>query len=87
MKHSNVATYSEVFTEIRKSYAQLTEAKNKQLTAKHFSFNTVGGRCENCQGLGYVPTNMLFFPDLEVTCPVCHGQRFKQDILSVRYKG
>lgn len=87
MKRSNVATYTDVFTPIRKVFALETEARNKKLTAKHFSFNTAGGRCENCEGLGYVPTNMLFFPDLEVTCPVCHGQRFKQDILSVKYNG
>lgn len=85
MKRSNIATYIDVFTPIRNVFAQLTDAKEKNLTAKHFSFNTVGGRCENCQGLGYVTTNMLFFPDLEVVCPVCHGKRFKQDILSVKF--
>ena len=87
MKRSNVATYTELFTTIRNVFAKLPEAKEKGLTAKHFSFNTTGGRCENCQGLGYVTTNMLFFPDLEVTCPVCHGKRFKQDVLSVKYNG
>lgn len=86
MKRSNIATYIEVFTEIRKLFSQLTVAKENKLTAKHFSFNTVGGRCENCQGLGYVSTNMLFFEDLEVICPVCHGKRFKKEILSVKYK-
>lgn len=87
MKRSNVATYTEVFTEIRNAFAQRKEAKQRKLTAKHFSFNTEGGRCENCQGLGYVPMNMLFFPELEVTCPVCHGQRFKQEVLAVQYNG
>lgn len=85
MKRSNIATYIDVFTHIRNVFAQLTAAKEKNLTAKHFSFNTVGGRCENCQGLGYVTTNMLFFPDLEVVCPVCHGERFKRDVLSVKF--
>lgn len=87
MKRSNVATFTGVFTPIRKVFAQLPEAKDQGLTAKHFSFNTAGGRCENCEGLGYVPTNMLFFPDLKVTCPVCQGQRFKPDILSVKHHG
>lgn len=87
MKRSNVATYTELFTHIRNVFAKLPEAKEKGLTAKHFSFNTTGGRCENCQGLGYVTTNMLFFPDLEVICPVCHGKRFKQEVLSIKYNG
>ncbi|MBT2217384.1 excinuclease ABC subunit A [Virgibacillus dakarensis] len=87
MKRSNVATYIDVFTHIRNIFAKVKAAKEKRLTAKHFSFNTVGGRCENCQGLGYVTTNMLFFPELEVVCPVCHGKRFQQDILSVKYNG
>lgn len=85
MKRSNIATYIDVFTHIRNVFAKGKDAQKKQLTAKHFSFNTAGGRCENCQGLGYVTTNMLFFPDLEVICPVCHGKRFQQDILSVKY--
>lgn len=87
MKRSNVATYTELFTDIRNVFAKLPEAKEKGFTAKHFSFNTTGGRCENCQGLGYVTTNMLFFPDLEVTCPACHGERFKREVLSVTYNG
>lgn len=87
MKRSNVATYTDLFTSIRNVFAKQPIAKEKGLTAKHFSFNTTGGRCENCQGLGYVTTNMLFFPDLEVTCPVCRGKRFKEDVLSVTYDG
>lgn len=85
MKRSNVSTYIDVFTSIRNLFAKLEDAKEKQLSAKHFSFNTKGGRCENCQGLGYVTSNMLFFPDMEVICPVCHGRRFKQEVLSVKY--
>src|SRR5690625_2606105 len=87
MKRSNIATYIDIYTPIRKLFAKLPSAQKKKLTAKHFSFNTVGGRCENCQGLGYVPTNMLFFPELEVVCPVCNGKRFNQDILSVKFNG
>ncbi len=87
MKRSNVATYSEAYSEIRKIFGGLKEAKDKGLSAKHFSFNTTGGRCENCEGLGYVTSNMLFFKNLEVTCPVCGGKQFKDEVLSVKYKG
>jgi len=87
MKRSNVATYSELYSEIRKILGGLKEAKDKGLTAKHFSFNRPGGRCENCEGLGYVTNNMLFFANLEVTCPVCGGNQFNDEVLSVKYKG
>lgn len=87
MKRSNIVTYIDVFTDIRNIFAKVKAAKEKGLTAKHFSFNTVGGRCENCQGLGFVTTNMLFFPDLEVVCPVCHGNRFQKDVLTAKYNG
>ena len=87
MKRSNIATYVDAYSPIRNLFAKVPEAKDKKLTAKHFSFNTVGGRCESCQGLGYVTTNMLFFPEMEVVCPECHGRRFQEDILSIKYEG
>ncbi|MDD5497760.1 MAG: excinuclease ABC subunit UvrA [Atribacterota bacterium] len=87
MKRSNVATYSEVYAEIRKIFGGLKEARDKGLSVKHFSFNTPGGRCENCKGLGYVINNMLFFANIEVTCPVCGGKQFNDEVLSVKYKG
>lgn len=87
MKRSNVATYSGVYAEIRKIFGRLGEARDKGLSAKHFSFNTPGGRCENCQGLGRVTSNMLFFEDIEVTCPVCGGKQFNDEVLSVKYAG
>lgn len=87
MKRSNVATYTDVFTHIRKVFAGSEEAREKGLSSNHFSFNTKGGRCENCEGLGYVITNMLFFPDLEVPCPVCRGKRFQPEVLSIKYNG
>lgn len=87
MKRSNVATYSEVYSEIRAVFAGTEGAKLAGLTAKHFSFNTPGGRCENCEGLGYVDNNMLFFANTEVVCPVCNGSRFKEKVLSVKYNG
>jgi excinuclease ABC subunit A len=87
MKRSNVATYSEVYSEIRAVYAKTDGAKRAGLTAKHFSFNTPGGRCENCEGLGHVESNMLFFANLDVVCPVCNGSQFNDSVLSVKYKG
>ncbi|MEW9096266.1 MAG: excinuclease ABC subunit UvrA [Clostridiaceae bacterium] len=87
MKRSNVATYLEVYSEIRKIFGGLEDAKDKGLTSKHFSFNTKGGRCENCEGLGYVTSNMLFFENLDVPCPVCNGNQFNDKVLSVEYKG
>lgn len=87
MKRSNVATYSEVYSEIRTVFAGTDAAKHEGLTAKHFSFNTPGGRCENCEGLGYIDSNMLFFSNTEVVCPVCNGNRFYNKVLSVEYKG
>jgi excinuclease ABC subunit A len=87
MKRSNVATYTDVYTEIRKLFGALPDAAAKGLSARDFSFNTPGGRCENCEGLGRIKSNMLFFEDIEVTCPVCGGRQFCDDVLSVRYKG
>ncbi len=87
MRRSNIATYSGVYTEIRNIFAGLPEAKDSGLTAKHFSFNTKGGRCESCEGLGFVVSNMLFFEDLEVPCPVCNGKQFNDTVLSVLYQG
>jgi excinuclease ABC subunit A len=87
MKRSNVATYSEVYSEIRAVFAKTEAAKQEGLTAKHFSFNTPGGRCENCEGLGYVDSNMLFFSNIEVVCPVCNGHQFNDTVLSVKYNG
>lgn len=87
MKRSNVATYSEVYSEIRNLFSKTDAAKKAGLTAKYFSFNTPGGRCENCEGLGYVDSNMLFFSNIEVTCPVCNGNQFNHEVLSVTYEG
>ncbi len=87
MKRSNVATYSEVYTEIRSVMAKTSAAKEAGLTAKHFSFNTPGGRCENCEGLGYVDNSMLFFADTRVVCPVCGGNQFQPHVLDVLYQG
>jgi len=87
MKRSNIATYTEVYTHLRNLFARLPEAKRNKLTAKHFSFNSPGGRCETCQGLGAVPVHMHFLPEVEVRCPACRGRRFKKSVLRVTYKG
>lgn len=86
IQRSNVATYTDVFTHLRKLFANLPEAKGRKLTAKHFSFNTKGGRCETCQGLGVLSVNMDFLPDLEVKCHDCKGKRFIDEVLEVKYK-
>lgn len=87
MQRSNVATYTEVYTALRNLYAGLPEAKRLKLTAKHFSFNTPGGRCEHCQGLGVVTVGMMFLADIEVRCPACKGRRFQEEVLQVTYQG
>ncbi|WP_096186662.1 excinuclease ABC subunit UvrA [Evansella halocellulosilytica] len=87
MQRSNIATYTDVFSQLRTLFASLPEAKARKLQAKHFSFNTKGGRCEHCQGLGEVLMDMQFLPDMKIQCPVCHGQRFKEGVLEVRYEG
>lgn len=87
MKRSNIATFSQVYTHIRKIFGQLDLAKKMGFDAKDFSFNSQGGRCENCEGLGYVTSNMLFFEDVDVPCPVCEGKQFHEDILNITFQG
>ncbi|MBH5318286.1 excinuclease ABC subunit UvrA [Paenibacillus sp. GSMTC-2017] len=87
MQRSNIATYTDVYTHLRNWYAGFPEAKAAGLTAKHFSFNTQGGRCEECQGLGVVSVHMHFLQDIEVRCPACRGRRFKEEVLAVTYEG
>lgn len=85
MKRSNVATYSGVYTEIRSIFANLEQSKRCGYSHRDFSFNSKGGRCENCEGLGVVTSNMLFFQDIDIPCPICNGQQFHEDILSITY--
>ncbi|MBC2890171.1 excinuclease ABC subunit UvrA [Gordonibacter massiliensis (ex Traore et al. 2017)] len=87
MKRSNVATYIDTYGPIRSAFAGTDAARACGLAAKAFSFNTPGGRCETCEGMGTVANNLLFFLDTEVPCPACHGQRFHDDVLSVRLDG
>ena len=84
---SNPVTYIKAYDEIRKLYADQQLSKQMNYTASHFSFNTEGGRCEECQGEGTVTVEMQFMADLVLECEHCHGKRFKQDILDVTYNG
>jgi excinuclease ABC subunit A len=84
---SNAATYSDAFTPIREAFAATAEAHQRRLTARHFSFNVPGGRCERCEGAGVITVKMHFLPDVEVRCPACHGRRFTANTLAVRYRG
>jgi excinuclease ABC subunit A len=83
---SNAATYSDIFTPIREVFAATPEARKLKYSARHFSFNVPGGRCERCQGAGLLIVKMHFMPDVEVRCPACHGRRFTRETLTVRYR-
>ena len=84
---SNPVTYLKAYDEIRKLYAEQQLSKQMGFTPAHFSFNTMGGRCEACQGEGKVTIEMQFMADITLECEHCHGKRFKQDILDVLYRG
>ncbi len=84
---SNPVTYLKAWDEIRKLMAAQPLAKQMGYTAGFFSFNTDGGRCEECKGEGTVTVEMQFMADLVLECENCHGQRFKKDILDVRFQG
>ena len=84
---SNPATYTDVFTPIRNLFAQTPDAKARGYTASRFSFNVSGGRCESCKGDGILKIEMHFLPDVYVPCEVCHGKRYTQETLEVKYKG
>ena len=83
---SNPGTYVKVFDEIRNLYAKLPEAKTRGYTASRFSFNVDGGRCAGCDGNGATKLEMDFLADIWVTCPVCQGQRYNRETLSVKFK-
>lgn len=87
MKRSNPATWSGAWDRIRALFAASDGAKQRHLTARDFSFNSPGGRCETCGGLGTVDNHLLFFADTQVVCPVCHGRRFHEEVLSVSFQG
>ncbi len=84
---SNPGTYTGIFDEIRKLFAELPESKLRGYTAGRFSFNVRGGRCEACQGQGRLKIEMQFLPDVYVPCEVCHGTGYNHETLQVKYKG
>jgi len=84
---SNAATYTDAFAPIREAFAATPEARRRGLSARHFSFNVPGGRCERCEGAGLLAVEMHFLRDVNVRCPACHGHRFKREVLAVSYRG
>ena len=84
---SNPATYVKAYDVIRQLFAEQPLSKQMGFTAQFFSFNAEGGRCEECKGVGTITIEMQFMADLELECEACHGQRFKRDILDVRFEG
>ncbi|MBQ0048627.1 MAG: excinuclease ABC subunit UvrA [Bacteroidales bacterium] len=84
---SNPVTYVKAWDEIRKLFAEQPLSKQMGYTAGYFSFNTEGGRCEECKGDGTITVEMQFMADLMLPCPSCHGRRFKSDLLEVSYQG
>lgn len=84
---SNPVTYTNVFGDIRKIFAELPESKIRGYKAGRFSFNVKGGRCEECQGAGMKTIEMNFLPDVQVECDVCLGRRYNRETLEVLYKG
>ena len=84
---SNPATYTDVFTDIRKLFVEMPESKMRAYKPGRFSFNVAGGRCEVCGGNGYKTIQMNFLPDVLVPCEACHGKRYNRETLEVRFKG
>ena len=84
---SNPATYVGVFDDIRDIFAETKEAKMRGYTKSRFSFNVKGGRCEACWGDGIKKIEMHFLPDVYVPCDVCHGERYNQETLDIKFKG
>ena len=84
---SNPVTYIGAYDEIRKLFAEQTLSKQMGYNAAYFSFNKEGGRCEECKGEGKITVEMQFMADITLECEVCHGKRFKQEVLDVEYRG
>jgi excinuclease ABC subunit A len=84
---SNPATYTGVFELIRQLFAKIPGAKVRGFTARQFSFNVAGGRCEACEGVGQIRVQMHFLPDVWVRCEACQGRRYTEETLAVRFHG
>ena len=83
---SNPATYIKAYDEIRRLFADQPYAQKTNIQPSNFSFNMVGGRCEQCQGEGTIKIGMQFMADVTLTCDACNGRRFKQEILDIKYR-
>jgi excinuclease ABC subunit A len=83
---SNLATYTGLFDAVRHAFAATDEARRRGWKAGRFSFNVADGRCATCQGEGFVAVELLFLPGTYATCPACHGARYAEDTLQVRYR-
>ncbi len=83
---SNAATYTGVFTDIRELFASNPLAQKEGFTAAKFSFNLKGGRCEECRGDGVIKIEMHFLPDIYSECEKCHGSRYREEVLAIKYK-
>ncbi|MDR3555223.1 MAG: excinuclease ABC subunit UvrA [Syntrophobacteraceae bacterium] len=84
---ANLLTYTKALDPLRKMLAATPEAMAKGFSAKHFSFNVPGGRCETCSGEGFQRVEMQFLADVLVRCPQCNGKRFKQEVLDIKLRG
>ncbi|MBD2770144.1 excinuclease ABC subunit UvrA [Hymenobacter sp. BT664] len=84
---SNMATYTGLFDHVRKLFAATPAARQRRYDAGRFSFNVAKGRCENCQGEGFVMVELLFLPSVYAPCPGCHGARYNAQALEVNYRG
>jgi excinuclease ABC subunit A len=84
---SNPVTYLKVFDEIRAVFADTVDARTRNYNAGHFSFNVDGGRCNTCQGDGYLQIDMQFLADVYMRCPQCNGARYRDEILDITYRG
>ena len=84
---SNPVTYLKAFDEIRKTFAASHEAKLRNYGASRFSFNVEGGRCDACEGNGFLTVDMQFLPDVMIRCPDCRGTRYRRETLEVTYRG
>ena len=84
---SNPVTYIKAFDEIRRVFAQATDARMRNITMSHFSFNVEGGRCSRCKGEGQISIDMQFLADIYMTCPECQGTRYRAEVLEILYRG
>jgi excinuclease ABC subunit A len=84
---SNPVTFMKGFDAVRELFSSTVEARQKGYHAGHFSFNVPGGRCETCEGEGYVRVEMVFMEDMFLKCDLCEGKRYKKEILDIRYSG